>query len=536
MFSNEDNNPDKSNYSSLKFKKILLSKEFLGVMVLSAFCCFFRLGSITLFDLDESIFAKATKEMLNSGNWLTPTYNGINRYDKPILLYWCMGASYKVFGVNEFASRFPSAFSGVLLAAALFIFLSLLHNRKGAWYGTLILSLSVYYLVYSHAAVTDMILTLCITLSLFSFYLFTCMEGNLSKYIYGFYFFAALAFLTKGLVGILFPFGIAFLYLLFLKEWTKVKRLFTHKGIFLFIAVSMPWYLIQCILNGKAFIDQFFLKDHFLRYKTPDSGHGGPFYYYIVALLIGLFPYIAFIPQGIAQAIREKNRLFCFALLWVGVVLLFFSFSATKLPNYILPVLAPTAMLIALGMDAEPQRQKYSHGFIAIASLLLSLLLIFSEKHLPRIGITDTGWTTILIATTHLGLAVSAVYTIIRKQTYNTSLFFFMFCMLMILVLNIAPLVNRYLQGTLLSYSLQAKEMLTPGEKIITYHLNNPSIGFYSGFEMERIQNREELLNLLKSKKHLVAITRSKGVVELKNLGFNLIEEDDHYAFLEKKS
>ncbi len=86
------------------------------------FISFLRLGSPTLFDVDEAVFAEATKEMVQSGDWITPTYNGENRYDKPIFFYWLMAASYKVFGVSEFGARFPSALLGLMLCAAVYFF------------------------------------------------------------------------------------------------------------------------------------------------------------------------------------------------------------------------------------------------------------------------------------------------------------------------------------------------------------------------------------------------------------------------------
>jgi 4-amino-4-deoxy-L-arabinose transferase-like glycosyltransferase len=106
-------------------------KKYLFLIILIAvFISFFRLGSVTLFDVDEAVFAQATKEMIENADWITPTYNGENRYDKPILFYWLMAASYKVFGINEFAARFPSALSGVLLVLSVFLFVGHFRDDK----------------------------------------------------------------------------------------------------------------------------------------------------------------------------------------------------------------------------------------------------------------------------------------------------------------------------------------------------------------------------------------------------------------------
>ncbi|HYA31120.1 MAG TPA: glycosyltransferase family 39 protein, partial [Thermodesulfovibrionales bacterium] len=266
---------------------------------------FFALGSFTLFDVDEAVFSQATKEMVESGNWITPTYNGENRYDKPILLYWLMGVSYKVFGINEFAARFPSAVSGFLLCLAVFFFMRHFRDERKALYAALPLALSPYFLVYTHAAVTDMALTLFITLALFSFFLSVERRPGADKYTMGMYVFAALAFLTKGLIGILFPFGIAYVYLLRTEGLRGLKKIFSLKGLMLFVLLCGPWYGAQLFINGQEFIQQFFVKHHLKRYTGVISGHKGPLYYYIPALLAGLMPWVVFLPAGIRHALRD---------------------------------------------------------------------------------------------------------------------------------------------------------------------------------------------------------------------------------------
>ena len=247
--------------------------------------------------------------MVEGGNWITPTYNGENRYDKPILLYWLMAGSYKIFGVNEFGARFPSAVASCLLICSLFFFVNHFQDDKTALYAAMASFLSLSFFVYSHAAVTDMILTLFITLSLFSFYCSVAgnekYPGKDTIYSYGFYLFSALAFLTKGLIGIVFPFGVALIYMIVTERWCGVKKVFRLKGLILFLLVSAPWYLAQLSINGRDFFEQFIVKHHFKRYTGVISGHKGPFYYYIPVLLIGLFPWIAYLPAGIRNTVKE---------------------------------------------------------------------------------------------------------------------------------------------------------------------------------------------------------------------------------------
>src|SRR5208283_5224355 len=131
-----------------------MTKYVLPLLIIALLLSFFRLGFITLFDVDEAVFSTATKEMVQSGNLITPTYNGEKRCDKPILFYWLMAASYEVFGVNNFAARFPSALAAVCLTLALFLFVRQSHGEKMAFYAAFSFVLSIYFLIYSHAAVT----------------------------------------------------------------------------------------------------------------------------------------------------------------------------------------------------------------------------------------------------------------------------------------------------------------------------------------------------------------------------------------------
>lgn len=514
-----------------------MTRFLLPVIAIAIFMSFFRLGSVTLFDVDEAVFAEATKEMVQSGDLITPTYNGENRYDKPILFYWLMAVSYSIFGINEFGARFPSALSGFILCMALFFFLRQFNNEKSAFYAVTSLALSIYFFAYSHAAVTDMTLTLFITLSLFSFYL--SMEKD-RRYIYGLYIFSALAFLTKGLIGILFPFGIATIYMLVKDGLKGIRKIFNMKACVAFLIIALPWYIAQVIINGDEFIQAFFIKHHFKRYTGVISGHRGPIFYYIPMLIVGLFPWITFLPAGIRNVFKKNSeiqthnsKLNLFAFIWFAFIFVFFSFSTTKLPNYILPAIPALSILIASGMSQRDERwRRYSYGFLAVLSVLLGIAFIASKGYLLKLGIRNLNWT-ILIAAVMLMMAVIALYAIFTKKTIYGLFLFLMIAFLLVLSIWVLPLANQYLQGTLYRYSLYAKERLQGDERIITYGINNPSILFYSGHRVINVGNREQIASLKNYGRLIIA--REKDIEILKDLGFNLVEMDNGYAILERK-
>lgn len=532
-----------------------MTRFLLPLVAIALFMSFFRLGSVTLFDVDEAVFSEATKEMVESGDWITPTYNGENRYDKPILFYWLMAVSYKAFGINEFGARFPSALSGFLLCLALFFFVRHFHDKERAFYAALPLTLSLYFLVYSHAAVTDMALALFITLSLFSFFLSLELREGAGRYIYGLYIFSALAFLTKGLIGILFPFGIAVFYLLSTEGFKGMKRVFSVTGILLFLLLSAPWYIAQMGINGNEFIQQFFIKHHFKRYTGVISGHKGPLYYYIPVLIIGLLPWVAFLPGGIREALKDCNKLRVtgnrsteknsslitgnsslnfFAFIWFAFVFVFFSLSTTKLPNYILPAVPAASILISSGMAARDRWRKYANAVIAVIMIAVGVAFLISEKYLVKFGISDTGWI-LPVSLAAFAVALICLYAARTEKTVYGLTSAMMVTFLLLLSVKALPLANRQLQGTLHKYSLFARERLDKEEKIIVYGINHPSIVFYSDRRIVRVGNREELMPLFARGRRLLLIAKAKEITGLTQWGFHLLEEDGRYAILERQ-
>lgn len=521
-----------------------MTKFVLSLIAIALVVSFIKLGSVTLFDYDEAVFAEVTKEMLQSGDWITPNYNGEAHFDKPILFYWVMAVSYKLFGINEFGARFPSALASVLLILSIFFFVRRFRGREAGVYAAASLLLSLYFLVYSRAAVIDMIMILFMTLSLFSFYLSLMQKkegvpgAGPKRYIYGFYLFSALAFLAKGLIGIVFPFGIIILFLLITEGGAGIKKVLSLKGTILFLIIAAPWYIAQLMINGMEFIQQFFIKHHFARYVDVNSGHEGPVYYYIAALLVGLFPGIAFLPAGIRRTFRERDRLSLFVFIWFISVLAFFSFSTTKLPNYILPAVPAAAILISSGMSMRDRKWlKYSNIFMAVLAALAGAAYVLSEKYLLKFGIPDTAWMPAVAAVMFAMSALGLYNALAGKKLYEYAAVL-MLVALSIFSVKVFYIANHKLQGTLYKYSLHIKEKLHGDGKLITYMINNPSVIFYSDHKAVSLRNKDELAAFMRSDEPYgvqFAITKTDEAGTLENAGFKLLEKDGEYAILERR-
>src|SRR5208283_4014637 len=194
-------------------------------------------------------------------------------------------------------------------------------------------------------------------------------------------------------IGIVFPFGIALIYLYLTEGKAGIMRIVNLKGMVIFLILSVPWYAAEFSINGREFFEQFFVKHHLQRYAGVISGHSGPIYYYLPVLLLGLFPWAAFLPSGLSAVFRKKERLNLFAFIWTTFVVVFFSLSSTKLPNYVLPAIPAAVIIVAAGMDSgEKKWDRLSWSFMSLLSAMLCLGMVLAGKYLVKYGIPEEGW------------------------------------------------------------------------------------------------------------------------------------------------
>jgi 4-amino-4-deoxy-L-arabinose transferase-like glycosyltransferase len=513
-----------------------------------AFLSLFKIGSVSLFDYDEAIYAQAAREMYETGNWLNPTYTGENFYDKPVLYYWVTILSFKTLGVTELAARLPSSLFGILMVLALLYFVTRVWGFKSALHVSFAFALSLFYAVYSRASVMDMTLTFFIACAIFSSYLSVRQKR---AYIYGLYGFSALAFLTKGLIGVLFPFGISGVFLVITEGWSGLRRLFSLRGLLLFLLLAAPWFVAQLIVNGWEFFDQFIIAQHFRRFTGTMQGHKGPIYYYLPVLVLGGFPWIAFFPGGLVRVFKDRSArdLGLLALIWFLAIVGFFSLSRTKLPNYILPAVPAMCIIIASGMDqaissvAEGSRRVLAilngcaRWFILGLSILMGVAFIVLGRYLPNLGLEQAVWP-YFAALALFAMAASMATALSRKKDRHLVSALSMAAFLFILSVGAVPAASRLLQGTLQKYSLYIKNETPREARIISYRLSKPSLVFYSGRFVERFWSMEELRPVLDKKRipgrqpPLIVVTKAKEVKTLKDAGFLLVDTDGTYVLL----
>ena len=347
------------------------SVKFFAAAALAAVLLYLApLGSYPLMEPDEGRYAEIPREMVESGDFVTPRLNYVKYFEKPVLLYWANAANFMLFGENEFAARFfPAlcALGGVFVTAA---FGASLYGRRAGFIAGAVTATSLLYFAIGTINITDMPLTFFLTLAFASFY--TARTSGRKRWYLLFYFASALAVLTKGLVGVFLPGLVILVYILVTREWRLFVEPLYLPGLLLFFAAGVPWFWAVCRENPD-FFRFFFVQEHFLRYTTKMHGRYEPFWYFLPLLPAGLAPWTAFLPallsrRSVVRAPRcgSERRANIYLLLWAGLILLFFSMSDSKLIPYIVPCLPPLALLIGADIDRMIAEHRATKRYLAI--------------------------------------------------------------------------------------------------------------------------------------------------------------------------
>lgn len=297
-------------------------------------------------------YAETAREMVLSGDWISPQIYGRFWYDKPIFYYWELAASFAVFGFNEAAARLPAAIMGTASLLFTYWFSRKVYGEKIGWLSALIFGVSVETWILSKSVITDTTLYLFMSAAVAFFYL---GYAENRKYYYLCYVAAAFATLTKGPIGILLPGLGCVLFLLYKKDIREMLHVHLISGLILFALIGAPWYGIMWHIHGNDFILNFLGVHNFLRATVSEHPSHNTWYFYIIVYLVGFLPWSIFIPYSLYKRWKERKldfrsakdatQLLAFYALGVFV---FFELIATKYTTYTFPALFSMAILTAI--------------------------------------------------------------------------------------------------------------------------------------------------------------------------------------------
>lgn len=356
----------------------------------------YHLGSALPIIEMEKFYFQSVKEMFARHDWITPYYHGQFRFAKPILFYWCVSLSYIVFGINNFAARFPSAIFAVFTVILTYSIGKRLFNQKTGLLAALMSATFPIFFMYARYSSPDMAMTFLIT---FAMYLF------IRRYFIPFFVILGLAIATKGPLGFIIPLAAVSAYMIGAKDRALFKSMNMPLGAAIALAIGLPWYISMYKLHGDAYLNHIIAKEALERMFYSPGGKTGAaaianylkhFFDYVPALLAFFIPHSLFLPAALIDAFKNKERSprekdsYKLALSFFLTIFILFTLISSKIYHYMLPISPAFALLAAAYLTKLEESGSLfkSRNFRAMYTLVIipySLgitVLLYTMRHL----------------------------------------------------------------------------------------------------------------------------------------------------------
>ncbi len=454
----------------------------------------FRLGSYPISGGDDGRNAEIPREMLATGDWVTPRLDGVNYFEKPPLVYWAGATMQKFFGPSEWSLRsVPALFAlaGVLLTYAA---ARRLHGRTAGLLAAIVLGTSLLYFAIGHIMILDMPVSVLMAATLFCFILGVEATGRTRCWLFhGLYIAAALATLTKGLIGVLIPGAVMFLWLLIFNQWKRLLPLYLPTGVLLFLAIAAPWHILAAQRN-ETWVHRYFVYEHFERFFTPAAARPGGWYYYIGVVIAGMIPWIGFLWPALRDglrggwAARDRNARAWFFVTWAAFIFLFFTKSQSKLIPYILPIWPAFAVLIGAWLaeklragDAAALRGGARVFTFVCGLLAVALVIVVSPLKLVRMDPAQAAALKLPAIAMAVVLLVGGVIVLWSAKVRGARATVMAMAATMVLFFGglqfAAPDINKPSTKEL---ALYVKTHARPGDRVLHYHEFFHDFTFYA--------------------------------------------------------
>lgn len=337
----------------MKFIDISSRSTLLWMLPLLALWFTLFLGNRPFACPDEGRYVEIPREMVVTGNYVTPRLNNVKYFEKPPLFYWVQAATIRFVGLQEWAMRLGCVLFGILGCVGTYLFGRRFYGQKSGLAACLILAMNPLYYALSRLITLDMAVTTWVTLSLFSFLLTIHTPPGWQRRLWAWAFYAcsALGVLTKGLMALAIPGPVILIWAIGTRRWSDLWPAYIPSGALIFFAIAAPWHILAALQNPE-FAYKYFIVEHFLRYTTSIHMRTQPLLFFVPVLLLGLFPWITLmwnaIRNGLTSQRDQQRGITLFLLIWTGWTFGFFSVSNSKLVPYILPCFPPLALILGV--------------------------------------------------------------------------------------------------------------------------------------------------------------------------------------------
>jgi 4-amino-4-deoxy-L-arabinose transferase-like glycosyltransferase len=459
--------------------------KFLLIISLAAllFLFLYGAGAIPLISPDEPRYSQVARQMYESGDYIVPRMGEFPWFEKPVLLYWFMAFSYALFGINEFAARFPSALTAlatVILTA--FLVTKATDLRRGIT-SAIILGTCIFTIGFSHAATFDMLLTATIVAA-FTAFMIHELDQKRTVALYALYIMAGFAVLAKGFVALILIALAIGCYYVSLKKWRALPQLKPVTGSLLCVLVMCIWFLPITWLYGSYFWHDFFLQHHFLRYTSSYYHQSGGPLFYLPVLLVGTFPWTLTPLLSFKRAENEKKRILVrFALCWFISTVLFFSFSKSKLPGYVLPAIPAFAILGGISLvdffeTPSKSRTRLVIFVLAINSLMVVALVVGGTTR-PVL------MTPLVVMAVVIGFSTLLAFLLVAKNKLVPAIAVYSLIAISEVLLTVHEVPERLNWHESKSLSAEIQPVLSRGTKLALYNIYDFSFVFYTNGRVE---------------------------------------------------
>jgi 4-amino-4-deoxy-L-arabinose transferase-like glycosyltransferase len=440
---------------------------------------------------DEGRYSEISREMVESGDWVTPRLNGLKYFEKPPLQYWATALAFEAFGANEVSARlyvWLAGFATLLLVGYAGL---RLHDAPTGLAAALVLVSSPYFMALGGIVTLDMGLTLWTTATLVALLLAENARAarvTQRRWMLAAWAAMALAVLSKGLVGIVFAGAAVFFAMVLGRDLSILKRMRWGWGLAIFMAMAAPWFVAVSSANPE-FAHFFFIHEHFERFLTQEHRRVQAAWFFVPILLAGFLPWMFAVPAALAAEWRgEAGRAFQplrLAILWSAFVLAFFSASGSKLPAYILPVFPPLALVIGRYLVAASPRRLalwVAPGVAVAAALGWAAWLYPSSAKDPwsaAMYLAAQPWA-VAAALVHLATCVAAV-ALLRMERRGAAIATIAFAAVLLMAClemgygQLSPRQSGF------EVAQRMKPYLTPGTRVYSVRHYDQTIPFYIG-------------------------------------------------------
>jgi 4-amino-4-deoxy-L-arabinose transferase-like glycosyltransferase len=370
----------------------LSRRSWIALVLVFALAWFANLDVRKLQHPDEGRYAEIAREMVVSGDWVTPRLDGLKYFEKPPLQYWLTAASFEAFELDEWTARLPGAVAGFATVAVVAATGAAIASPAAGLYAALALGGSVWLFGISHLVTLDALLAFWLTLSLCAFLRAQHAAASpilARRWMLLAYAAAAGGMLTKGLVALLIPFAALVVYSLATRDRGPWKRLHFRAGLAVLLVLAAPWFVLVSLRNPE-FARFFFIHEHFERFLTTEHRRTGAWWYFVPMFVLGFLPWTGLFLWRLRHGWRDAAvdaRGFAwarFCLVWAGFVFVFFSVSGSKLPSYILPMFPAVALV--LGWQLARTRVATLAAFTAVLAAVTLTLWLVALAGWPRLA------------------------------------------------------------------------------------------------------------------------------------------------------